>query len=82
MAGIARGQPRHRDFCTSSSTASTASVFRRSFKAGAIRLVLDEGKTVVQVASGLDLTESVLRPYPERAKADRRSARLWFRFCR
>ena len=32
--------------------------FTDEFKAGAVRLVLDEGKTVGQVARELDLTES------------------------
>jgi transposase len=35
--------------------------FTDEFKAGAVRLVLDEGKTVGQVARDLDLTESALR---------------------
>ena len=35
--------------------------FTDEFKAGAIRLVLDEGKTVMQVARALDLTASALR---------------------
>src|SRR5215472_6417382 len=34
--------------------------FTDEFKAGAVRLVLDEGKTVAQVARDLDLTESAL----------------------
>jgi transposase-like protein len=41
------------------------------FKAGAIRLVLDEGKTIPQVARDLDLTQSALRAWVERARADR-----------
>jgi transposase len=41
------------------------------FKAGAVRLVLDEGKTIPQVARDLDLTESALRIWVERARADR-----------
>jgi len=41
------------------------------FKAGAVRLVLDEGKTVGQVARDLDLTDSALRVWVERARADR-----------
>ena len=35
--------------------------FTDDFKAGAVRLVLDEGKTVMQVARDLDLTASALR---------------------
>ena len=34
--------------------------FTDEFRAGAVRLVLDEGKTVAQVARDLDLTESAL----------------------
>ena len=41
------------------------------FKAGAVRLVLDEGKTIPQVARDLDLTESSVRNWVERARADR-----------
>src|SRR5207244_3191143 len=41
------------------------------FKAGAVRLVLDEGKTIPQVARDLDLTQSALRTWVERARADR-----------
>jgi transposase len=45
--------------------------FTDDFKAGAVRLVLDEGKTVPQVARDLDLTESALRLWVEHARADR-----------
>ncbi len=45
--------------------------FTDEFKAGAIRLVLDEGKTIPQVARDLDLTESSVRNWVERARADR-----------
>ena len=45
--------------------------FTDEFKVGAVRLVLDEGKTVPQVARDLDLTESALRTWVERARADR-----------
>lgn len=41
------------------------------FRAGAVRLVLDEGKTCGQVARDLDLTESALRIWVERARTDR-----------
>jgi transposase len=44
--------------------------FTDEFKAGAVRLVLDEGKTVAQVARDLDLTASALRTWVERARAD------------
>ena len=45
--------------------------FTEEFKAGAIRLVLDEGKTIPQVARDLDLTRSALRNWVEQARADR-----------
>ncbi len=45
--------------------------FTDEFKAGAVRLVLDEGKTVAQVARDLDLTPSVLRGWVKQAEADR-----------
>jgi transposase len=45
--------------------------FTDEFEAGAIRLVLDEGKTVAAAARDLDLTESPLRKWVERARADR-----------
>src|SRR5437879_3896919 len=38
--------------------------FTDDFKAGAVRLVLDEGKTIPQVGRDLDLTESALRTCP------------------
>ena len=41
------------------------------FKAQAIRLVLDDGKSVLSVARDLDLTESALRNWVEHARADR-----------
>ncbi len=45
--------------------------FTDEFRAGAVRLVLDEGKTVAQVARDLDLTTSALRVWVDRARADR-----------
>jgi transposase len=45
--------------------------FTDEFKAGAVRLVLDEGKTIPRVARDLDLTQSALRTWVERARADR-----------
>ena len=45
--------------------------FTDDFKAGAVRLVLDEGKTIPQVARDLDLTSSAPRTWVERARADR-----------
>jgi transposase len=49
--------------------------FTDEFKAGAVRLVLDEGKTVGQVARDLDLTETALREWVNRARADRTHGR-------
>ena len=45
--------------------------FTDEFKAEAVRLVLDEGKTVSAVARDLDLTVSGLRVWVERERADR-----------
>ena len=45
--------------------------FTDEFKAGAVRLVPDEGKTVAQVARDLDLTPSALGGCVKRAQADR-----------
>jgi transposase len=45
--------------------------FDDEFKAQAVRLVLDEGQSVGRVARDLDLTESNLRIWVERARADR-----------
>jgi transposase len=49
--------------------------FTAEFKAEAVKLVLDEGKTAGQVARDLDLTESALRLWVERAQADRGQGR-------
>jgi transposase len=45
--------------------------FDDDFKAQAVRLVLDEGQSVGRVARDLDLTETSLRTWVERARADR-----------
>ena len=45
--------------------------FTDEYKASAIALVIDEGKTVAQVARDLDLTVSALRTWVVRARADR-----------
>jgi transposase len=45
--------------------------FTDDFKAGAVRLVLDEGQTVSAVARDLDVTLNSLRVWVERARADR-----------
>jgi len=44
--------------------------FTEEFKAGAVRLVLDEGKSVCAAARDLDLTESALRNWVEQTRAD------------
>jgi transposase len=49
--------------------------FTEEFKAGAIRLVLDEGKTVGAVARELDLTPSALSAWVRQAEADRSKGR-------
>jgi transposase len=45
--------------------------FTDEFKAGAVRLVLDEGKTVAAVARDLDLTASAVAGWVKQARADR-----------
>ena len=45
--------------------------FTDEFKDGAVRLVLDEGKTVAEAARSLGLTPSSLRVWVVRARADR-----------
>jgi transposase len=45
--------------------------FTDEFRAGAVRLVLDEGKTVGAVARELDLTPSSLGNWVRHAQADR-----------
>jgi transposase len=45
--------------------------FTDEYKAGAVRLVLDEGKTVAEVARDLDLTASTLATWVKHARADR-----------
>ena len=49
--------------------------FTDEFKASAVRLVLDEGKTVGAAARDLDLTETALRDWVKRARADRTHGR-------
>lgn len=49
--------------------------FDDDFKAQAVRLVLDEGKTVGAAARDLDLTETALRAWVHRARADRTRGR-------
>lgn len=45
--------------------------FTEEFKAGAVRLVLEEGRTVGAVARELDLTATAFRKWVEQARADR-----------
>ena len=45
--------------------------FSDEFKEGAVRLVLDEGKTVGAVARELDLTASALSLWVQQARAER-----------
>jgi transposase len=45
--------------------------FTEEYKTGAVRLVLDEGRTVAAAARDLGLTESSLRNWVERVRADR-----------
>ena len=45
--------------------------FDDDFKAQAVRLVLDEGKSIGAVARDLDLTETALREWVQRARANR-----------
>ena len=49
--------------------------FDDEFKEQAVRLVLDEGKSVAAVARDLDLTETALREWVKRAQADRTNGR-------
>jgi len=44
--------------------------FTPEFKAGAVRLVLEEGKSVAEVARNLDIVPSGLRNWVLRAQAD------------
>ncbi len=45
--------------------------FTDEFKAGAVRLVLDEGKPIAQVARDLDVNASSLGIWVDRERADR-----------
>ena len=53
--------------------------FTDDFKAGAVRLVFDEGKTVGAVARELDLTPSALGVWVRHAQADRTKGRTGLR---
>jgi transposase len=64
MSGTANQKPRR-----------TRRSFSDEYKAGAVRLVLDEGKSVAAAARDLGVTESALRTWVERARADRTQGR-------
>ena len=49
--------------------------FTDEFKSGAVRLVLDQGKSVSAVARDLDLTASALQQWVHQARADRSKGR-------
>ena len=49
--------------------------FTEEFRAGAVRLVLDEGKTIGAVSRDLDLTPSSLGNWVRQAQADRTKGR-------
>jgi transposase len=49
--------------------------FTHEFMAGAVRLVLDEGKTISAVSRDLDLTPSSLANWVRHAQADRTKGR-------
>ena len=49
--------------------------FTDEFKAGVVRLVLDEGKTAGAVARELNLTDSAVRAWVAQAQADRTKGR-------
>ena len=49
--------------------------FTEEFKASAVRLVLDQVKTVGAAAGALDLTETALREWVRRAQTDRTKGR-------
>jgi transposase len=48
----------------------TRRTFTDEFRAGAVSLVLEKGKTMAQVARDLDLTQSTLGRWVEQARAD------------
>ena len=49
--------------------------FTEEFRAGAVRLVIDEHRSIAQVARELDLTESALRLWVDRTRADKGKGR-------
>ena len=56
---------------SSTRTRRTRRRFTEEFRAGAVRLVLDEGRTIGGVARELDLTASSLARWVSQARADR-----------
>ena len=56
---------------TTTKTRRARRQFTDEYRASVVKLVLDEGKSVHQVAADLDLTESALRLWVEKAKAAR-----------
>lgn len=56
---------------SSTRTRRTRRQFTEEFRAGAVRLVLDEGRTIGAVARELDLTASSLARWVSQARADR-----------
>ncbi len=64
-----------RPMANTSKSRRTRRQFDDDFKAQAVRLVLDEGKSIAATARDLDLTESALRQWVERARADRTQGR-------
>ena len=64
-----------RPMADTSKSRRTRRQFDDDFKAQAVRLVLDEGKSIAATARDLDLTESALRQWVERARADRTQGR-------
>ena len=55
--------------------------FDEEFKAQAVRLVLEERKSIGTVARDLDLTESALRQWVDRARADQTGGRTGLPRC-
>jgi transposase len=55
---------------TSKSERRTRRRFTEEFKAGAVRLVIDDGKSVGAVARDLDLTASALAGWVHQARAE------------
>jgi transposase len=60
---------------TSTATKRPRRAFTREYKAGAVRLVLDEGKTIHGVARELDLSPTALGEWVKHARADRTGGR-------